>query len=195
MNEETRGINDGKQLDLLLVLLKEQGDELRSRSQPELLYTAAAIGSFGAVTWGVAALPNSNFPGRLMSHPAALAAMGVFVVACVLIAKMCRDHIKHGYAKATRARVCDHLASIAGFGDLIPNALKIETLGPGYRGSVLLVAAAAMSSIVFCVGTLVSAWCYLSVAGIGSLIAFGVVFWLSEVIAPPRDPSLANVAN
>ena len=37
--------------DVLLALLPEIGSALRARSEPEHLYTAAALGGFGAVAW------------------------------------------------------------------------------------------------------------------------------------------------
>ncbi len=184
---------DESRAQLLLVLLKEQGDELRYRSQPELLYTAAAVGSFGAVTWGVAALPVTNFPDRFITHPAAIAAMGVLLVASVLIAKACRDHIKHAYAKEARADICRQIASLPNCGGIIPDALMVKELGPGYRGSVLLVGAAATSSIVFCIGTLASNWCYIAASAGGCLFVFTVTYFLAKTVKPPSRPVLKEL--
>src|SRR6266571_4074009 len=38
-------------IDIIIALLGELGATLRSRSEPEYLYTAAAIAGFGAVSW------------------------------------------------------------------------------------------------------------------------------------------------
>jgi hypothetical protein len=43
--------------ELLLGLLHEIGAGMRLRTEPEHLYTAASIAGFGAVSWGIAALP------------------------------------------------------------------------------------------------------------------------------------------
>jgi hypothetical protein len=58
-NDETQGTSEQT---LLLTLLSEVTNELRSRRDPEHLYTAAAIGGFGAVTWGC------SHPGNGHSH-------------------------------------------------------------------------------------------------------------------------------
>ena len=62
--------------------LKEQGADLRARTQAEYLYTAAALAFYGGVCWGIGALPKSGW----------LAAIGVFIVAGLVSWKVYADH-------------------------------------------------------------------------------------------------------
>ena len=60
-------------------LLSEISAELRSRRDPEHLYTAASVGAFGAVAWGVAALGagQPQFVPMSPTHPALVGGLGV----------------------------------------------------------------------------------------------------------------------
>jgi hypothetical protein len=42
--------------DILLAMLTELGQQERSRRDPEHIFTAAVIGAFGAIAWGVATI-------------------------------------------------------------------------------------------------------------------------------------------
>jgi hypothetical protein len=43
---------NSKDIELLLAILAELGEELQKRRDPEYVFTAAAVVSFGAVSWG-----------------------------------------------------------------------------------------------------------------------------------------------
>lgn len=79
--------------DLQLNLLTELSAALRGRSEPEHLYTAAALGGFGAVAWGVAALqPEKYLSKAIYQRPGGVAALGTLLVATAIVLKICREH-------------------------------------------------------------------------------------------------------
>jgi hypothetical protein len=65
-----------------LFLLTEIAASMRARTEPEYVYTAAALAGFGALAWGVAALNPEKYNQReLYLRPAGLAAIGIFLIA------------------------------------------------------------------------------------------------------------------
>jgi hypothetical protein len=72
--------------------LKEQGADLRARTQAEYLYTAAALAFYGGVCWGVGAVPKSGLP----------VAIGILIVAVLISGKIAADH--RTYSRIWRAR-------------------------------------------------------------------------------------------
>jgi hypothetical protein len=137
--------------DVLLVLLKELGDALRSRSEPEHLYTAAAVGGFGAVAWGVAALQPDKYLSRpFYLRPAWLAAVGIFIVAAFIVKKIRREHGIYAEAKKEQARIGAILSSLEGATGIIPEYMLKEVAGPGYKGSQRIVITAAAVAACFC---------------------------------------------
>ncbi|MGH9549379.1 MAG: hypothetical protein ACRD3W_08390, partial [Terriglobales bacterium] len=102
------------------MLLTELGAALRARSEPEHLYTAAALGSFGALAWGVAALqPESYLTRPMWMRPAVIAAIGTAVVASSVVVKIIREHYKFAEIKREQARIAKQLASLPGATDII----------------------------------------------------------------------------
>jgi hypothetical protein len=67
-----------------LELLKEQGADLRARTQAEYLYTAGALALFGGVCWGIP--PQQSCGSRV------LFAIGVVIVATLISWKIVADH-------------------------------------------------------------------------------------------------------
>jgi hypothetical protein len=150
-------LNDERKSDLLLVLLKEQCDAMRARSEPEHLYTAAAVGSFGAVAWGVAALrPEQNMSRVFALRPAFIAAVGILAVAALIWRKIVRERGEFEKAKTARSVTAKKLAELAGNEDLVPTYMVSDEKGMGYRGSVWIVIGSAMVASLFCLSL---AWC------------------------------------
>jgi hypothetical protein len=136
---------------ILLTLLKEQCDSMRARSEPEHLYTAAAVGSFGAVAWGVAALNPGKYVGRVFAlRPAFIAAVGILVVAELIRRKIVREHGEFERAKKARTVTAKKLAEFAPGKDLVPAYMMSDEEGMGYKGSVRIVIGAAFVSSLFC---------------------------------------------
>jgi hypothetical protein len=135
--------------DLRLTLLPELGAALRFRSEPEHLYTAAALGGFGAVAWGVATLqPGNYFDRPLYERPAVVAAIGTLVLAIAIVAKICREHTKYAALKKEQKNIADKLDSSCG--EIItPNTMRSEA-GGGYIWSIAVVSVAAIGAIAFC---------------------------------------------
>src|ERR1700744_4036276 len=103
---------------LLLALLAEHSNEMRSQAQTEHVHTAAAVGAFGAVTWGVATVPEPI--------PAAVAVVGVVLVSWAVITKIRQSHETYSRLKAARARVCAELASLSEAGVISKGLLNPE---------------------------------------------------------------------
>jgi hypothetical protein len=141
--------------DLQLVLLKELGDALRARSEPEHLYTAATVGGFGAVAWGVAALQPEKYLGRpVYKRPAAIAGIGIIIVAAFIVAKIFREHGIYAETKREQARIAEQLASLEGAREIIPEYMLKKDAGWGFFWSLAVVIAAAVAAALFC-GSLV----------------------------------------
>lgn len=137
--------------DLDLVLLQELGNSLRARSEAEHLYTAAAVGSFGALAWGVAALQPERYLTRPFGErPAGVAAIGVLIVAVFICIKICREHGVYKQTKKEQARIAKRLAAPEGETKIIPEYMLEESAGLGFLYSLLVVAVAAVSAAWFC---------------------------------------------
>jgi hypothetical protein len=152
----------------LLARLAEHGEELRSRREPEYIYTAAAIGSFGAVAWGIAALAAANAPTRL---PAIVAAVGVFVVALTVVAKSWREHLRHEQQRIQMAAIIARIEQ--SLVDDVTSLGKAEAVGAprgfvrrcealllsrgGYFWSLIILFAGAAGAIGFCLAVAFSA--------------------------------------
>ena len=101
--------------DLQLVLLKELCDAMRARTEPEHLYTAAAVGSFGAVAWGVAALNPQTYLARpFYLRPAVVGVISVLAVALGICIKIWREHGVYAEAKKVLSRIAKQLSSVEG---------------------------------------------------------------------------------
>jgi hypothetical protein len=74
--------------EVLMALLQEQGSALRARSEPEYLFTAAAVAGFGAIFGGIAAAKATDWA-------ALLAMLWVVVIATSVICKIMRENGKY----------------------------------------------------------------------------------------------------
>ena len=136
--------------DVLLALLSEIGCELRARSEPEHLYTAAAVGSFGAVAWGVAALQPDKYFGRPWYwRPAMVAVIGILVVAALIAKKICREHKVYSEAKKEQARVAQFVAALDDKIKVVPDYM-LKDAGSGFFWSLMVVCGSAVAASCFC---------------------------------------------
>lgn len=156
MAKETKIADIENNKGLLLTLLSEIGAQKRQRSESQHIYSAAALGSFGAVTWGVAALQPTNFKDRVLTHPALIAALGVLLVALVVIAKIRNDNETWGKIKADEARVAKLLSELPGADEMIPEDMMRKERGPGSRQPENVVKVAAAVAFLFCISLLFS---------------------------------------
>lgn len=141
--------------DLQLILLTDLSAAMRARSEPEHLYTAAALGGFGAVTWGVAALQPDKYFGRpLYKRPAGIAAFGTLLVGTAIVVKIWREHKRFAEIKEDRAKIANQLASQQGATGIIPKDYLSPDPGRGDRYSLAIVIIAAFGAILFCLSVL-----------------------------------------
>jgi hypothetical protein len=141
--------------DLQLVLLTDLSVALRARSEPEHLYTAAAVGGFGAVTWGVASLQPEKFSSRPpYKRPAGVAIFGTLLVAFAIGVKIYREHKRYAEIKEDRAKIANQLASQQGATGIIPKDYLSPAPGWGFIYSLAVVGLAAAGAIWFCISVL-----------------------------------------
>jgi hypothetical protein len=142
--------NRAAQRDLRLLLFAELAEGLRARKEPEHLYTAAALGGFGAVAWGVAALQPRDYIGRpVYERPAAVAAIGILLVATAVVAKIWREHTKYAENKDTQNGIASDINATCG-GEIIPQNMRMPA-GSGWAWSIMVVIVAAFAAIAFCI--------------------------------------------
>ncbi len=147
-------LNENDQSHILLGLMIEYSTAMRERSQPEYLYTAAAVAGFGATSWGVAALPQAPYADRCLAHPAIFAAAGIFITAILMIQKILRENESYKKFKILRANIAASLKAIPGAEGLVPGDMLNKETGPGAFYSAAVVAGAAICSIIFSISTL-----------------------------------------
>jgi hypothetical protein len=136
---------------LQLTLLTELGANLRARSEAEHLYTAAAVGGFGAVAWGVAALQPERYLSRpCYKRPAGAAVIGISIVAVAIAAKIIREHGQYAKLRKQQAQIVKQLARLPGAEEIIHEDMQSDDAGPGYKWSLAIVIAAALAAIGFC---------------------------------------------
>jgi len=154
MTEDGDHVQVTHEHELLLTVFTDLANELRSRREPEHLYTAAAIGSFGAIAWGVAALAaaqgkSSFYP---LLHTAFVAALGSVIVEILVILKIKREHREYAKLREHLGEISRRLPRACGLPaeyDL-PLGLTSGETGPGYTGSVRIVEGAAFAAVIFC---------------------------------------------
>ena len=166
----------------LLAVLQELGAALRARSDAEHAYTAAAVGSFGAVAWGVAALKPQDGPSPTV------AAAGVLFVTCCVVWKITWDHHRFAETKQQYGLVAERLREFPN-GDIIPKRWT-DPAGKGAWISVSIVLAAAGAAIAFCLT--VGGWPRIPVLvvllGTAAAIAFCICKFLVRRL-PSKTPS------
>src|SRR2546427_35418 len=112
---------------LLFAIFEDLGEEVRKRRDPEYIYTAAAVGGFGAVSWGVASLSGAN-PQRILSgwaDPPSVAAFLTGGLAAAVIFKIIKDHRVYVELRNEEVRIVSLLAKSLG--------ANVEELPERYR--------------------------------------------------------------
>jgi uncharacterized membrane protein len=139
--------------DLLFAALQDLGEEVRKRRDSEYIYTAAAVGSFGAVSWGVASLSTAASQ-RIVSAwatPASVAAIGTGLLAAAVVHKIYRDHDAYAGLRGEQVRIVKLLAGRLGVRDEdLPKQYREVGPGLGYLWSMTVVLVAAIGAIAFC---------------------------------------------
>ena len=129
--------------DIELTWLEQLGADLRARTQAEYLYTAAAVAAFGGVCWGVAAQPN---PKHCLAYAAILA---IGLLAAAVSFKIWRDHKVYKDIWRDRVRIVGKLSQRPNSTYIFPDQIKGKP-GRGYLSSWLVLLAAAVGAILFC---------------------------------------------
>jgi hypothetical protein len=136
---------------VLVALLADVGNELRSRRDPEHLYTAASVGAFGAVAWGVSTLAAAHIQGSRWGQPPFVAAAGVVALALVVSRKIYRVHQDYVGLRAYQGQLARALCESLHVGhDAFPRSMLSGKAGSGHWGSILVVAVAALAAVWFC---------------------------------------------
>ena len=145
--------DDSSRLAALTFLLQEVGTEIRSRRDPEHLYTAALVGALGAIAWGVATIAtitDKQIP--FWRHPALIG-----VLACVLMAwsvwcKVKREHEIYAELRLEQVRLVNLWVSVSGVQEKeIPPGLRIgSAAGRGHTYSGRIIGVSALVSSLFC---------------------------------------------
>lgn len=133
---------------ILMEVYRDIREELRSRRQAELVYTAAAIAAFGAIAWGMASILASA-----ITHPPVLSRSRIFAsffcvgVAIPIIIKIIAEHNKYKTIFLQMAELVNKLNTLYPIRQFLPSA---KASGPGFWGSILIVLLGALSAIAFC---------------------------------------------
>ena len=154
----------------LAALFTEVSNEVRSRREPEMGLTAASLAAFGAVSWGVAALP-----GRC--HVVLVACVGIAFSIVAVVWKIRREHSQYKIARLHQNKIAQEL--FASLDDGLTKerdaALKMserkqrekalekirdrlfmpvgywQPAGTGHRGAIWIVIVSGVVAIAFCI--------------------------------------------
>lgn len=136
---------------ILPTLFAQITDELRSRRQAEYIYTAAALGAFGATAWGVATLAvyHPQHPSTFLHHPIGAAALGSVLIALAVNGKILSDHCKYAKMMKDLKTYSDRIASAFRI-DYLSKGLKEGKSGLGFLWSMAIVLAGGILAVWFC---------------------------------------------
>ena len=138
----------------LSLLLQEISAELRSRRDPEHLYTAALIGALGAVAWGVATIATVEALTKTVfwQHPALVGAFACLVMSIGVWLKVQREHNGYVNLRKDHVRIAALVASAAGIeqSELSQGLRQDQIAGNGHLYSGIVIASSAVASFLFC---------------------------------------------
>jgi hypothetical protein len=147
--------DEQSRLTAISLLLQEVGTELRSRREPEHLYTAALVGALGAVAWGAATIATMQNVERIpfWKHPAIVGAFACVVIAAAVWIKIRREHKVYVELRGEQIRLAGLFAAQAGLApDQLPAGLRTGAVsGNGHLHSGVIVFASAIASFAFCI--------------------------------------------
>lgn len=130
---------------LLLTLIQEHTDELRSRREAEHIYTGAAVGVFIAVTIGVATVQPTDCRHFLYVSWAAL--LGILIMAGSVTAKVLVEHQKYDGLMGELKEIAENVKRHFPSGDtLLPHGFTRGHAGTGYWWSLGVLWAAAVAA-------------------------------------------------
>jgi hypothetical protein len=142
-------------LSAISLLLQEVGTELRSRREPEHLYTAALVGALGAVAWGAATIATVQNVETIpfWKHPAIVGAFACVVIAVAVWIKVRKEHKGYVELRGEHIRLAGLFATQAGLEqDQLPAGLRTGTVsGNGHVYSGIVIFASAIASFAFCI--------------------------------------------
>jgi len=139
----------------LAIFLQDHGQEIRSRRDPEHIYTAALVGAVGALAWGVATVgaifPSASIPW--WRHPAIVGAIACLVMASFVTLKIIREYRVHLILRKEQVRLASLLADETGvLRPEVPAGLQSTSgVGLGHQLSITIIMVTAVSAGLFCV--------------------------------------------
>jgi hypothetical protein len=146
-------LSDRSENEFLFALFEDLSEEIRKRRDPEYIFAAAAVGSFGAVSWGVASLSTSSsrYASFNWRSPAVVAAFSVGVLAVAVIFKIFKDHSVYVELRKEQIRIAAILAThLAAGSDMLPDRYRRCGSSRGFLWSIFIVISAALGAIAFC---------------------------------------------
>jgi hypothetical protein len=154
MVDGTVAEQNAARIQVLGVLLQEHGNEIRSRRDPEHIYTAAFVGAVGALAWGVATIGTISRLALVpwWRHPAIFGALGCMVMAFFVIRKIRREYRVHLKLRGEQNVLARSLAQAAGIDQSeLPQGLQsLDEVGLGHHFSIWIVVVAAFTAGAFC---------------------------------------------
>lgn len=138
---------------ILQMLFQHVTEELRSRRQPEYIYTAAAVGAFGAIAWGVATLATLQIGVPNWRHPALTGIIAIVMIAIPVIIKIRREHSHYIVLRKEQVDLIGTMAQECKLDEeMIPTGLKKSSIivGRGHLLSIFIVTGAGLGATLFC---------------------------------------------
>lgn len=137
------------------LMVAEISAEIRSRRDPELMFTAAVVGALGAVAWGVAATASLNaIKGLpLYQHPAIVGALAVVLMAAPVLFRIMRENRLYRALRAEQLRINCEFARLSGMAeDELPAGLRSsgDLKGSGVWYSTAIVSSSTIGAFLFC---------------------------------------------
>ena len=148
--------------DGLILLLQEIGAEVRSRREPEHLFTAAAVGAMGAIAGGSGAVATVDALASVpfWQHPALLGAVSCVVICVAIVVKTERENRVYRAARSEQLRLYKLFAQEHGLlQSELPHGLRTTAqVGRGHWYSSAVVIAATLGATAFCLSVLASTY-------------------------------------
>lgn len=146
---------DKEKLASYRLLMAEISAEIRSRRDPELIFTAAVVGALGAVAWGVAATASLNAVRALpwYQHPAIVGAIVVVLMAAPVLTRIVRENRLYRDLRQEQLRISCEFARLSGMTEAeLPPGLRSTALtqGPGVWYSAAIVCLTSLGALIFC---------------------------------------------
>lgn len=137
------------------LLVSEISAEIRSRRDPEHIFTAAVVGALGAVAWGVAATASLSSVCHLptLQHPAVVGIATILLMAGPVLSRIIRENGLYRALRREQVRINTHYIKLVGLSETdLPPGLRSngETNGKGYWFSSAIVILSTIGTLLFC---------------------------------------------